>query len=179
MTETEREPAETTNLDRYGNAPLEWSRVAKEFETSLPDKDITCFLGTVSADGRPHAAGIGACWLGGDVFFTSSPKARKARNLVANDMCTISGRFSGIDVVAEGHAVRVADKATLERVVARYRERGWPAEVDGDAFTAPFSAPSAGAPPWYVYRFTLKTVFGVAGKEPYGATRWRFGEKRV
>src|SRR6266700_2765345 len=48
------------------------------------------------------------------------------------------------------------------------------AAVDGDAFTAPFNAPSAGPPPWHVYRFTFHTVVGVATTEPYGATRWRF-----
>jgi hypothetical protein len=46
--------------------------------------------------------------------------------------------------------------------------------VQGDAFTAPFSAPSAGPPPWHLYRFTFHAVFGVATAEPYGATRWRF-----
>ena len=38
----------------------------------------------------------------------------------------------------------------------------------------PFSAPSAGPPPWYVYRFKFDKVIGVATAEPYGATRWRF-----
>jgi hypothetical protein len=46
--------------------------------------------------------------------------------------------------------------------------------VEGDALTAPFSAPSAGPPPWHVYRFTFATVVGVATEEPYGATRWSF-----
>ena len=46
--------------------------------------------------------------------------------------------------------------------------------VDGDAFTAPFSAPSAGPPPWYLYRLTLHTAVGVATAEPHGATRWDF-----
>ena len=55
-----------------------------------------------------------------------------------------------------------------------YREGGWPAQVEGDALTAPFSAPSAGPPPWHLYRFTFHTAFGVAGEEPNGATRWRF-----
>ena len=62
----------------------------------------------------------------------------------------------------------------LEQAAQLYRESGWPAEVQGDAFTAPYSAPSAGAPPWYLYRFTFDTAFGVAGAEPHGATRWRF-----
>ena len=71
---------------------------------------------------------------------------------------------------------RVTDHATLETVAKLGREGGWPAEVEGDALTAPFSAPSAGPPPWNVYRLTFKTVFGVATDEPYGASRWRFAE---
>jgi hypothetical protein len=54
------------------------------------------------------------------------------------------------------------------------RAEGWPAEVQGDAFTAPYSALSAGPPPWHLYRFTFHTAFGVAAAEPNGATRWRF-----
>ena len=79
-----------------------------------------------------------------------------------------------IDLVFEGEAARVTDRPTLEQVVAIYSGGGWPAQLDGDAFTAPFSAPSAGPPPWPLYRFTFHTAFGVATAEPYGATRWRF-----
>jgi hypothetical protein len=46
--------------------------------------------------------------------------------------------------------------------------------VEGDAFTAPFTAPSGGPPPWNLYRVTVRTAFGVASAEPSGATRWRF-----
>ena len=76
----------------------------------------------------------------------------------------------------EGEAIRVADRATLETVAAIYREGGWPVEVDaaGDGFTAPYSAPSAGPPPWRLWRFRFHTAVGVATEEPYGATRWRF-----
>jgi hypothetical protein len=49
-----------------------------------------------------------------------------------------------------------------------------PAQVEGEAFTAPFGAPSAGPPPWHLYRFTFHTAVGVATAEPHGATRWRF-----
>jgi hypothetical protein len=76
--------------------------------------------------------------------------------------------------VFEGEATRVTDPQILERVVVRYRDGGWPAEVAGDALTAPYSAPSAGPPPWYVYRFTFHTAFGISTAEPWGATRWRF-----
>jgi hypothetical protein len=85
-----------------------------------------------------------------------------------------SVKLEGIDLVLEGEAIRATDKGTLERLAERYRAVGWPAEVDGDALTAPFSAPSTGPPPWQLYRFVPQTGFGVAAEEPYGATRWRF-----
>ena len=83
-------------------------------------------------------------------------------------------RLTGIDVVFEGEASRVTDQPTLERLAEAYREGGWPATVEGDAFTAPFSAPSAWPPPWQLYRLPFHTAFGVATAEPHGATRWRF-----
>lgn len=172
---TDREPSETTNLDIYGHAALEWSRAVKALSVP-PDQNLTWFLGTVDPDGHPHAAGVGALYIDGDVYITSGPKTRKSRNLAANPASSISISLDGIDLVFEGEATRVTDKETLERVVARFREGGWPAEVEGDAFTAPFSAPSAGPPPWYLYRFTYDTVVGVAGEGPHGATRWRFGD---
>jgi hypothetical protein len=135
---------------------------------------VTHFLGTLHPDGRPHAAGVGAIWLDGDLYFTSGPGTRKSRNLAANPLCTISARLDGIDLVLEGSAARVSDLPTLERAAAIYIEGGWPAQAEDGALTAPFSAPSAGPPPWHLYRFTFHTVFGVATAEPWGATRWRF-----
>jgi hypothetical protein len=81
-----------------------------------------------------------------------------------------------MDVVLEGEAHRVTDPDVLETLAERYRQLGWEATVDGDAFTAPYSAPSAGPPPWHLYRIVIHTAFGVASAEPYGATRWRFGD---
>jgi hypothetical protein len=57
----------------------------------------------------------------------------------------------------------------LEHVAAVYRTGGWPASVEGDALTAPYSAPSAGPAPWHLYRLTLHTAVGVATAEPHGA----------
>lgn len=165
---------EVTNLDRYGFPPLAWSRPRDLLAAGPPQPGTPFFLGTSRPDGRPHAAGIGALWLDGDLYFTSGPGTRKARNIAANPACTISVSLEGIDLVLEGEATRVIDRPTLERAAGMYGEGGWPAEVEGEAFTAPFSAPSAGPPPWQLYRFTFHTAFGVATAEPYGATRWRF-----
>jgi len=168
------EPRETTNLDIYGHEALPWSRAEQALAAGTPSPATTVFLGTVRPDGRPHAAGVGAAWGDGVLYVVSGPGTRKSRNLEANPACTLSARLPGIDLVLEGEATRVTDAETLESVAARYREMGWPAEVDGDAFTAPYSAPSAGPPPWNVYRVAIHTAFGVAGEEPHGATRWRF-----
>jgi hypothetical protein len=62
----------------------------------------------------------------------------------------------------------------LARLAERYAALGWPATVDKGAFTAPYSAPSAGPPPWNLYVITPVTAFGVAPAEPHGATRWQF-----
>jgi len=164
---------ETKNLDIYGHAPLPWSR-ARDALAASRGPSVTFFLGTVRPEGTPHAAGLGAVWVDDALWFVTGPSTRKARNLALNPACTISCRLAGIDLVLEGHASRVADHDALERLASIYREAGWPAEVREDAFTAPFSAPSAGPPPWHLYRLELHTAFGVATEEPYGATRWRF-----
>jgi hypothetical protein len=113
-------------------------------------------------------------WLDGYIFFTSGPGTRKSRNLAENPLCTFSVGLDGIDLVLEGEATRVTDQPTLKRLSGTFREGGWPAKVEGEAFTAPYSAASAGPPPWHLYRFTIEVAFGVATAEPWGATRWRF-----
>jgi hypothetical protein len=175
---TDRTPIETTNLDRYGFDPLPWSRPRERLAVGSFGPEGLFILGTVRPDGRPHAAGIGMVWFDGDFYFTSGPGTQKSRNLAVSSAATLGTRFEGIDVVFEGTAARVTDRPILEQVVAIFRLGGWPAEVtpEGDAFTAPFSAPSAGPPPWHVYRFRYATAIGVATAEPYGATRWRFAD---
>jgi hypothetical protein len=165
---------ETRNLDIYGSAELPWSRPRDLLRRDTPTADLPFFLTTVRPDGRPHSAGIGAVWHDDALYFTSGPGTLKSRNLAANPACTVSVRLEGVDLVLEGDAHRVTDPPTLDRLAALYRKGGWPAQVDGDAFTAPFSAPSAGPPPWHLYALTVRAAVGVATAEPYGATRWTF-----
>src|SRR6188474_1729113 len=166
-------PSGTTNLDIYGDAVLDWDRADRALANPPSDMQ-TWFLGTVDPDSRPHATGVGAFYLDDDLYFTSGPTTRKSRNLASNPASTISVALKGIDLVLEGEAERVTDSATLEQVALAARAGGWPAEVEGDALTAPYSAPSAGPAPWHLYRLRFHTVYGVATAEPYGATRWRF-----
>ena len=78
--------------------------------------------------------------------------------------------------MVEGEAVLVTDPATVADLAARWAAEGWPARPDdtGAALTAEFSAPSAGAPPWHVYRITGRAATALSTVEPGGATSWRF-----
>ncbi|PSL52255.1 pyridoxamine 5'-phosphate oxidase [Saccharothrix carnea] len=167
-------PISTQNLDRYGSAALPWSRPRDVLVADTPGVDLTFFVATARPDGRPHSAGVGAIWVDDVLYFVSGPGTRKSRNLAVNPACSISVRLRGIDLVLEGEARRTTEPAVLERVASIYRQGGWPATVQNDALTAPYSAPSAGPAPWHVYRLTLHSAVGVATAEPHGATRWTF-----
>ena len=162
------------NLDIYGAKPIPWSRALKQLET----RSGTFWLATATRDGRPHLAGTGALWVDGKVYFVSGPGTRKSRNLAANPRCAFSVSLTGIDLVLEGTAIRVADRPTLLRLAKLYASKGWPVSVSGTALPAEYSAPSAGPPPWNLYVLRPSTAFGVATADPSGATRWRFENLR-
>lgn len=161
-----------TNLDIYGSEPIPWSRALDQLQDA--DARKTYWLATVRPDGRPHVAGIGALWLDGKFYFTSGDGTRKSQNLAENPSCVVSVALPNLDLVVEGTVAQVTDDATLQRLAALYAAQGWPASVSDGAITAPFSAPSAGPPPWRLYVVTPIAAVGVATAEPYGATRWRF-----
>jgi pyridoxamine 5'-phosphate oxidase-like protein len=166
------------NLDIYGHQTIPWSRALKQLETQTREEGAgrTCWLATTDPDGRPHLAAVGAIWADAKFYFVSGPRLRKTRNVVANPRCAVSVSLEDIDVVVEGTARKVTDRAVLERVANMYASLGWPARESGGAITAEYSAPSAGRGPWDLYVVTPTTAVGVATKEPHGATRWRFDQ---
>jgi hypothetical protein len=173
---TNRQPNATINLDQYGDTPLDWSAVAERLDTVADaGQDVFTVLGTVRPDGTPHAAPVGALWIDGAWYVVTGPNTQKGRNLANNPACTLTARLSGIDVVFTGRANRVTDTAELEQVAGVYRAHGWAAEVAGDAFTAPYTAPSGGPAPWNLYRVDTDQAVGVGSAENLnGATKWTF-----
>ena len=173
---TKPEPVSTVNLDQYGHDALPWSAVTERLDDATTSaQDVFTVLGTVTPDGRPHAAPVGALWIDGAWHVVTGPGTRKARNLAQNPACTLTARLAGADVDFVGEAHRVTEPHELERVAAAYRRGGWPAEVAGDAFTAPYTAPSGGPPPWHLYRIALEQAVGVGSAPPLnGATKWTF-----
>lgn len=171
---------ETKNLDAYGHAALPWSRARDRLtnaSSEIGPGGSSWFLTTTSLDGRPHVAGIGALWVDDRLWIVSGPRTRKSRDIAENPRVVLSVSLTGLDLIIEGVAERVTDTPTLGRLAAEYAAQGWPATAIDGALTAPFSAPSAGVAPWYLYRVTPVTAFGVATAEPQGATRWRFDRR--
>jgi PPOX class probable F420-dependent enzyme len=175
---------EATNLaDLYHSPLLDWAPIEARLREGLsqvpgtggPDRH-TCWLATINPDGSPHVTGIGALWADGCWWFETGQGTRKGRNLARDPRCTLSVAAQEFDIVVDGEAALVTDAATVARLAARWAAEGWPARADdtGLALTAEYSAPSAGPPPWHVYRLTPRTATAVSTVEPGGATRWQF-----
>lgn len=176
---------EMRNLaDLYDLPSLDWAPIEARLERGVtqapgaggPNRH-TCWLATIDADGAPHLNGVGALWVDGSFWFETGERTRKGRNLARDPRCSLSVATQEFDLVVHGEAHPVGDPATVADLAARWNAGGWPATVDesGTKLTAPFSAPSAGAPPWTVYRLTLHRATALATVEPGGATTWTFG----
>jgi PPOX class probable F420-dependent enzyme len=175
---------DATNLaDLYDLPLIDWDRIKDRLdqgltqapETGGPDRH-TCWLATINADGTPHVTGVGALWVDGAFWFETGQATRKGRNVARDPRCTLSVSTREFDLVVEGEAAVVTDPPTVAKMAAAWAAEGWPAEVDGtgQALTAPFSAPSAGPPPWFVYRLTPRRATALATQGDGGATRWDF-----
>ena len=172
------EPANVRNLDRYGTPAIAWARVASELfeavsqapDTGGPNR-VTYWLATTNADGTPHVAAVGTLPIDGVLCVISGLDTRKSRNLARDPRCVLTVSTHRFDLAVEGSARIVTDRGGLERIAQVYADQGWPARVnnEGTALTAPYSAPSAGPPPWHAYEVTPTKVIAVGG-DPGGAT---------
>jgi hypothetical protein len=175
---------DATNLaDLYDLPLLDWSQIEAGLVkgiTQVPDSGgpnrHTCWLTTINSDGSPHVTGIGALWVNGSFWFETGERTRKGKNLARDPRCVLSVAAHDFDLVVEGTASKISDPQIVAAMAARWAADGWPARVDdsGQALTADFSAPSAGPPPWFVYRIEARTATALATIAPGGATRWRF-----
>jgi hypothetical protein len=175
----------THNLaELYDLPPLEWATVTERLDrdditqapgTGGPDRH-TCWLTTLDTDGAPHTTGVGAQWVEGAWWFETGRASRKGRNLDRDGRCTLAVALDAFDLVVQGTAAVVTDPQAVARLAGVWAAGGWPCRVDesGLALTAEFSAPSAGKPPWHVYRITAISAVVLATTGSGGATRFDF-----
>jgi hypothetical protein len=154
------------------STPMPWEQA----RSVLADAQFYWFA-SVTPSGAPHVRPVLAVWVDGHLYTTTNPTRRKARNLQGNDQVAFTVREPGIDLVLEGTARRVRDRAALDAVAAAYDEKyGWPVTVQGDAYDAPYGAPTAGPAPYEPYEVTPSVVFafGTDDEQAPHSTRFRF-----
>jgi hypothetical protein len=175
--EYEREPRmkptaellDTTQESTY-EEPTAWEQV----DALLSEPQSTShWLATVRPDGRPHQRPIWAEWVAGTLYFACG-NTIKGTHLTRDSRCSVSISTRGIDLVIEGNAHQVTDESELLGVRDAYAAKGWAPTVRDGAFHDVFGAPTAGPPPYAVYRIEPTLAYGFPAQEDTSPTRWRF-----
>lgn len=156
-----------------GAVPIDWAETARLFAA-----ERWYWVATTGDEGRPHLRPMLAVYLDERVYSTTSPAARKGRDLARRPLAALAGRAPAIDIVIEGRVTWIDDRQVLERVGEAYRDKyGWPVTVTADgAFDAPYGAPTAGPPPYRVYELTPTVAYAFGTDDSLGerSTRYRF-----
>ena len=154
--------------DPAGALPWTWAE-----ERLVRNKNY--WVVTASASGRPHALPVWGVWLPAtDLFwFSSSPNARKVRNIAENPQCVVTVDDTVECVSVEGRA-RVADPTAdaegIQQMIAAYLAKYW-ADPDVHGQMEAFIRSHA------VVEFTPDRAFGIIEREDEfsrRATRWRW-----
>ncbi|MEQ7005265.1 pyridoxamine 5'-phosphate oxidase family protein [Actinopolymorpha sp. B17G11] len=168
--------APTTDLDaRFSSedaTPTGWAEACGQLETAG-----VYWLTTVRPDGRPHVTPLIGLWLDDALYFCTGSEERKAKNLASNPHCILTtGRNDldeGCDIVVEGDARTVEDKARLDRIATGYESKY------RHHFTAPDGtfhglADAIRRGDALIYEVAPSKAFGFAKGRPFSQTRWRF-----
>ena len=144
-----------------GTGLLPWSWARERLERSHD-----YWVATVRPDGRPHVMPVWGVWMDDALWFSSSRRSRKTRNLAANPHCSIATDNAYEPVVMEGGAVLIDDLATIGSFVAEIN-RKYETDYSIDFFNPTDNACFKVAPTW---------AFGLTESDFTGSpTRWVFG----
>jgi hypothetical protein len=135
------------------------------------------WLVTIHPTGRPHVRPVLAVVVGATPHVVMNLATRKAGNLAREPRCALTAPTEGLDLVIEGTAHHITDDPALEQVAGVYNSKyDWPVHPRDGALHGADGAPTAGPPPYQVYRITPRRAFGFGTTETLGprSTRWRF-----
>ncbi len=149
---------ETYAVPKSIDGALPWSHAEGRLQ-----KARNYWVATARPDGKPHAAPVWGVWVEGALYFGTSRRSVKGRNLARNPELFVHLESGDDVVILEGEAVEVRDRASLEKVDAAYRTKY------GMGVT---EAGEDGAV-WYAVR-PKKAHAWLESDFPNTATRWRF-----
>ena len=131
----------------------------------------TYLLATVRPDGRPHVVPVLAVWLDGAMHVNTGRTARKTRNLGHNPHCVLTAPDADLDLVVEGAATKVTERAILQRVADAFPTKypWWHPTVHDGVFRDPDTGE-----PRDVFAIVPAVVFAFGKEHGLSATRWSF-----
>ena len=182
MTTATRAPETETPMVDGQTETTAWDVAVDRLEHPAPGQNH--WLATVRPDGSPHLMPIIAFWIEGAFHFLAGAGTRKGRNLAADARCVIgTGNLTSpsMDVVVEGRARRVTDAEDVRRLAEAFGGEGWALEARGsDVYGG--HGPTAGPPPYSIYRLAATKIFALPGMhgmfetdEWHRPTRYTFG----
>jgi PPOX class probable F420-dependent enzyme len=144
-----------------GTGLLPWSWALERLRNSHD-----YWVATVWPDGRPHTMPVWGAWEDGILWFSSSLRSRKIRNIQAGSMVSMSTEDARNPVVLEGTAEVVTETTAIQRFLDALN-----AKYDTN-YGLDFMDPKQNAS----VRVTPRWAFGVAEDDFGGSpTRWSFG----
>jgi general stress protein 26 len=159
-----------TTLDPRFSDPGAQAGDWDETRQALEDAQLS-WICTVRADGRPHLTPLVAVRLDGALYFSTGEGEQKAVNLRGNPhvlLLTGCHRWEeGLDVVAEGDAIRVTDDALLTRLARAWAQK-WDGQWRYQVRDGRFEHPGGG----------LSLVFAVRPAKVLAFAKGRFGQTR-
>ena len=182
MTETQA-PKHEQSMAGDGSSTTSWD-MARE-RLANPESQRTSWLATTRPDGRPHLMPVIATWIDDAIHLVVGEGTRKGRNLAADGRCVVatsSTTLPSLDIVLEGHVEPVRDDDAVRHLAEVFTKSGWPLDANGDKVDGP-NAPTAGPPPYTIFRIVPSTVFGLPGMQGMDQfdpselprpTRWEF-----
>jgi hypothetical protein len=159
----ERAPVHEQSMVAEGSDTTPWTMARDRLAN--PEHQRTCWLATTQPDGRPHLMPVIGFWIDDAMLIIVGEGTRKARNLAADRRCVIattSTTLPSLDIIVEGEAVALTDDDAVRHIAEVLGRNGWPLEAKGDKVSGPH-APTAGPPPYTIYRITPSRVYGLPG----------------
>ena len=130
------------------------------------EKSHNYWIATSRPDGRPHLMLVWGIWWQDTFWFSTGPRARKAKNIAANSWCAIGTEKADEAVILEGTAEEIKDRSVWKTVCEKYDHK-----YGGNVL--PMLESSGGN----VYRVQPRIVFGQdehAENFTESVTRWTF-----
>ncbi len=130
------------------------------------EKSHNYWIATSRPDGRPHLMLVWGIWWQDTFWFSTGPRARKAKNIAVNPHCVIATEKADEAVILEGTVEEIKDRAIWKTVCQEY-DRKYGGNV------LPLLESSGGN----VYRVQPRMAFGQdehAENFTESVTRWTF-----